>query len=68
MRHENIVPLMGFWDNFDPTSQCLSFVSPWMDQGNLHEYMEVHPELKEPERIKFVSRMYSAIDIVSQAL
>lgn len=39
-----------------------------MDQGNLHEYMEVHPELKEPERIKFVSRMYSAIDIVSQAL
>lgn len=58
MRHENIIPLMGFWDNFEPLSLCLSFVSPWMDHRNLHEYMKEHPELKESERIRFVSAIY----------
>lgn len=57
MRHVNIVPLMGFWDKFAPTSKCLSFVSPWMDQGTLLEYMEEDQNIDELQRFKFVSKI-----------
>ncbi|KAG6332326.1 hypothetical protein ID866_6765, partial [Astraeus odoratus] len=37
LRHANILPLLGITTEFDRT---ISIVSPWMDKGNAHDYVQ----------------------------
>lgn len=57
MKHENIIPLFGFWRNFDAFNGidlALSFVSPWMEQGNLSEFLKENPTTTLETRLSFV--------------
>ncbi|TDL21798.1 kinase-like protein [Rickenella mellea] len=43
LKHPNILPFYGIFtgdENFDP----LCLVSPWMDAGNVIDYLNVHPD------------------------
>ena len=37
LHHDNILPVLGFTTKFDET---ISIVSPWMERGNAHAYVQ----------------------------
>ena len=37
LRHNNVLPVLGFTTEFD---QTMSIVSPWMERGNAHVYVQ----------------------------
>ncbi|KAH8115223.1 kinase-like domain-containing protein [Phellopilus nigrolimitatus] len=39
LKRENILPLLGLWENFRPNSYTVP-VSPWMTDGTLENYLE----------------------------
>ncbi|KAF9449296.1 kinase-like protein [Macrolepiota fuliginosa MF-IS2] len=41
LSHQNILPFYGAY--IDQNSQRLCFISPWMDNSNLCNYLETHP-------------------------
>lgn len=50
LRHKNILPFYGVF-LFGHMSPRLSLVSPWMEQGNLSDYLRRNPKIS---RIGFV--------------
>ncbi|KAK7019396.1 hypothetical protein VNI00_018085 [Paramarasmius palmivorus] len=42
LRHPNVLPCLGLY-YLDDTQQRVCLVSPWMDNGNLVEYIRAHP-------------------------
>ncbi|KAI5115689.1 hypothetical protein M0805_000537 [Coniferiporia weirii] len=60
MRHQNIVPLLGLWENFDPNMPFHSFVAPWYEEGNLAAYLKRN---KTPivQKLSFVRDVAAAI-------
>lgn len=59
VRHDNIVPLWGTVEDF-PTAQpgtglmSTGMVSPWMDNGNLTDYLEKNSTLETGKRLDIV--------------
>ncbi|KAL0069253.1 hypothetical protein AAF712_003617 [Marasmius tenuissimus] len=50
LNHPSVLPLTGmYWLNGDPEQICL--VSPWMENGNLLQYLRGHPELSPETHI-----------------
>jgi len=43
--HENILPLIGIVTTFD---YAVSFISPWMDNGNAYDYVQNHANDPRP--------------------
>ena len=64
MRHKNILPLIGFWKGFDSKQDesCLSFITPWMDDGDLLSYLQSHSDLDSVRRLRYVSLLNISID------
>ena len=56
MRHKNILPLIGFWKGFsqDSDSQKLSFITPWMDDGDLLSNVTKNKDLSCLRRLNYV--------------
>ncbi|KAK7027431.1 hypothetical protein VNI00_015267 [Paramarasmius palmivorus] len=42
LRHPNVLPCLGLY-YLDDTQQRICLVSPWMENGNLVEYIQSHP-------------------------
>ena len=42
LHHRNVAPLLGITSNFGPL-RCIGFVSPWMEQGNLNDFLKRKP-------------------------
>lgn len=57
MKHKNILPLIGFWKSFLPGTESvsLSFITLWLDDGDLLRYLKAHPEVDCAQRLKYVS-------------
>lgn len=57
MKHRNILPLIGFWKSFFPGKESveLSFITPWLDDGDLLHYLKAHPDVDCAQRLKYVS-------------
>ena len=45
LHHENVLPLIGIVTTFD---YAVSFISPWMDKGNAHDYVQNHANDPRP--------------------
>lgn len=43
LSHQNILPFYGVYF-LDEAARQMCLVSPWMEQGNLEEYLSAHPE------------------------
>ena len=55
LRHENLVPLLGFTDGFGPLP---AMVSPWMHNGSLTTYLSKNfKELKFERKLQIVSHL-----------
>ncbi|KAL5530991.1 hypothetical protein ACEPAG_3867 [Sanghuangporus baumii] len=62
LRHESILPLIGLWSNFDDDDLNYPLlVSPWMDDGDLHHFIEYHPETSVLARLIFLRDVASAL-------
>ena len=58
MKHRNIVPLLGLWENFDAGSIVHAFVSPYFEEGNLRDcYLK--RGLSVQEKLNFVCSCFS---------
>ena len=60
LKHPNIVPLLGLWDQFSGPGACPSYpvpIMPWMD-GDLEGYIRSNPTLPLTDRLNIV-RDYS---------
>ncbi|PBK94147.1 kinase-like protein [Armillaria gallica] len=57
LHHENIVPFLGV--NFDYFKPKFCLVAPWMKNGNIIDYLELHPN---HNRVKCVYEIASAIE------
>ncbi|KAK7037717.1 hypothetical protein VNI00_010943 [Paramarasmius palmivorus] len=53
LRHPNVLPCLGLY-YLDDTQQRVCLVSPWMENGNLVEYIRAHPR----ESINHVQLMH----------
>ncbi|KIM58260.1 hypothetical protein SCLCIDRAFT_98856, partial [Scleroderma citrinum Foug A] len=45
IQHKNILPLIGIVTTFD---HAVSFISPWMDNGNAYDYVQNHANDPHP--------------------
>ena len=48
--HPNLLPFLGIY-YMDDKMRRLCLVSPWMEQGNLVDFMKDSPELVDPESL-----------------
>lgn len=58
MKHENILPLLGLWNNFSFEgfhAQYPAAISLWIEDGDLSSYIRDHPDLNNLEKLYFVS-------------
>lgn len=60
LQHDNVVPLLGVCKDFD-NGPFVSMVSPWYENGNLHDYIAAHGELSFGKRMSLVSLMYQIV-------
>ncbi|KAH8111749.1 kinase-like domain-containing protein [Phellopilus nigrolimitatus] len=59
LKHENIVPLLGIWENFKPNSYTVP-VSPWMTNGTLEKYSR--NDLSMLQRLSIMRDIARALD------
>ncbi|KAH8111757.1 kinase-like domain-containing protein [Phellopilus nigrolimitatus] len=59
LKHENIVPLLGIWENFKPNSYTVP-VSPWMTNGTLEKYSR--NDLNMSQRLSIMRDIARALD------
>ncbi|KLO07106.1 kinase-like protein [Schizopora paradoxa] len=53
MRHKNIVPLFGLWNDFSKESPFPAFISPWFDEGNLKSFLDKNEATSKGQRLSF---------------
>ncbi|KXN84745.1 hypothetical protein AN958_12172 [Leucoagaricus sp. SymC.cos] len=58
--HQNILPFYGVYA-FDSPTRRLCLVSPWMDHGNLYEYLKNNPKSNPSSRIWLLRDIVSGL-------
>lgn len=57
LTHENILPLLGIWENFNVCgihNGTLGLVSPWSEKGTLQSYLRKNPDTRDAEKMRLV--------------
>lgn len=58
LKHSNIIPLLGLWDAFAVEASRARYpvaISPWMANGDLHEYLCDNEQVSLKDRLSMVS-------------
>ena len=61
LRHPNVLPLLGVTVTENPHRFVM--VSEWMENGNVNEFVKAHPDVNQPELVRFSFRFLSLLEI-----
>lgn len=64
LRHVNVQELLGiiiFQDG-------LGMISPWMEQGNLQQYIEIHPEVARHPLVRVITLLVHFISQLASSV
>ncbi|TFK21392.1 kinase-like protein [Coprinopsis marcescibilis] len=53
--HPNLLPFYGVYPLEESEYGEVCMVSPWMANGNLHQYMKLHPDLSPKTKVSLIS-------------
>lgn len=72
MKHNNIIPLLGLWVDFSIEGSRARYpaaISPWMDNGDLHDYLLENQQITLKDRLCMVSTFsYVSTKQLTQAI